>query len=137
MNNFNLPGIKKIYLVPCHELPPHLLEHSISGLPTGLMCPTEEVDFVGNPKLEIKSTAMHNRFYEKAELTFNTYQRLEYDTPQAIVVEDVEGNTWLMGYREAPYPIFEFTDSLGFPGEPKKIEYVITFLSEKALISVG
>ena len=137
MTNFNLPGIKKIYLVPCSDLPLHLLEHAVSGLPCGVMCAMEEVAFVGNPKLEVKSAVLHRRAYEKAELTFSTYERLEYSSPQAIVVEDVEGNTWLMGYHELPYPVFEFTDSLGFPGEPKKFEYVVTFLSEKALISVG
>ena len=82
-------------------------------------------------------TAHNGKAYEKAELTFSTYKRLEMPTPHAVVIEDVEGFTWLMGYHERPFPIFEFTDSLGFPGEPKKIEYVVTFISEKSLILVG
>lgn len=128
----SLPGIKFIGYLPCPLLPPNILQKSLAGVPVAIYSPPTPVEHYGNAECVAEQEYDHGSYLENTTLTFTTTGEIPNNLPVAMVVTDVEGKSWVIGFREHPYPIIESKQQTD---EEKNIfEIKVTFTSQKSLV---
>lgn len=130
----SLPGIRRLYYTPCHNLPAHLMLSSICGGVAILFRDAlPEIPFSGMPLFSREGTILNNSRAEKSSLEFRTSLCLPEGVRLAFVAECVNGDTWLIGTREPNYPLVGYSDSSGSPGaDPAVRTYKITHTDIKS-----
>lgn len=129
MNKFlqSLPGIKEIAYVECSKLAPQLMSKSIARLPIAIMTDITNVTFFGDAEYNINNSYKDGGREEKVTLSFNTADSIPLDTPLAWVVSTVNGDTFIIGTREKPYPVINTEFNSGSSGKAQittvKVEY--------------
>ena len=111
----SLPNIVKVFTIPCASLAPNIIEKYMAGQPVGVYPLPTEVEQYGTGSVEAANELDDGTYYEKTVLQFSTAEEIDNRTPMAFVVMDAQGNYFLIGAKEAPYPIVEITK--GISGE--------------------
>lgn len=128
----SLPGIKFIGYLPCSLLPPNILQKSLAGVPVAIYTPPTPIEHYGNSECIAEQEYDHGSYLEKTMLTFTTTDEIPRNRPLTFVATDVEGKSWVIGFKEQPYPIIESKQQTA---EEKNIfEIKVTFTSQKSLV---
>lgn len=127
-----LPGIKSIGYLPCKNLPPFILQKYLVGIPVGIYAVATPVEFFTNASCEADQDPDNGSTIEKTTLQFSTTQNLPYGIPLAFVVKDVNDRAYVIGFREAPFPVITVNTSIT---DEKNIYVVkVQFNARKSLV---
>lgn len=138
MSAISLPGIFKIGFLECSKLTPQLALKSIAGVPIAIFADIVNVNFSDEPTCEAVSDNDNNGRSEKTTLKFTTTQQIPTAMPLAFVVQCVNGNNYLIGAKERPYPIVKITNDAGTASSKVSAYSVeITHSAIKSLLSVA
>ena len=86
----------------------------------------------GNSSCEAEQEYDNGGYIEKTVLQFNATEDISQYPPIAFVITDAEGQSYIIGTREAPYPIVEITKSID---KDKHVNTVkVTFTKKKSLV---
>ena len=131
----SLPGIKRIAFVECSLLPANITYRAMAGVPVGIFTTVEDVCKIGEATCETEEQFDNNSQVEKATLTFFTLDELPTYRHLAFVVSTTDGDTFVIGTKELPYPTVKITRSTGTPdGEPSVRKYEVSFTAKKSLV---
>lgn len=103
----SLPGIASISYLPCHNLAPNIMEKHLAGIPIGVYALSTPVEFFGDASCDAESEYTNGAYAQKTSLQFSTCDNIDNSLPLAFVITDVQGNSFLVGCRERPFPIVE------------------------------
>lgn len=132
----HIPGIMRLRYVKCALLPPNVMLKSLCGLPIALSIPAVDISFYGVPTLSCDGTKVNGQRQEKSTLEFVSGSTLPENEHIAFVVSCASGITYLIGAREARYPVIEYTDTTGSPGGDSAVRrYKITHLAQKSVLA--
>ncbi|MBD5258456.1 MAG: hypothetical protein K2L73_02180 [Muribaculaceae bacterium] len=135
MTHLSLPGIKKIQVIRCNQLPPGLMLHSICGCMVALSLPSHSVAFNGRPLLTWEGTMVNGGRQEKSTLEFTTAEPLPEGENLAFVVTGAGGKQYLIGTREGRFPIVAYSETTGSPnGDAAVRTYKITHIARKSVL---
>ena len=133
----SLPGIKKIGFVECSKLAPQLMNKSIAGLPISVDSPVTDIPFTGDASCDASNAPQNNGRLEKSTVSFITTMELPTNDNLAFVVECANGRKYIIGRKEAPFPLVSVTRKSGTPGGDASSNYVEVSLSQiKSLLEV-
>lgn len=77
----------------------------------------------------------NNANSQKVSLTFYTLDDIPEDEPLAFVATTVQGDSYLIGMKERPYPSVKITSQTGTPDGDRAVKkYQVQFTARKALI---
>ena len=128
----SLPGIKAIAFLPCHLLPPNIVEKFLAGVPIGVFSTSTPIEHYGNASCEAESEYIGGGYFEKTSLDFTTTDEIPQTRELAFVVTDVHDKSYLIGVMEAPFPIVNITTKVD--DETNISEVKVTFQRQKSLI---
>ena len=131
----SLPGIYKVAYLQCEELPPNITYKAISGVPVGVYATPKVIETDGKAECDTETDIDNNSSLEKVTLKFSTLVSLPTHLHIAFVIYTVSGNNYIIGCKEAPYPIVKVKSTTGTPdGQRNIINYEISFTARKALV---
>ncbi len=128
----SLPNIVKVFTIPCASLAPNIVEKYMAGLPVGVYPLPTEVEQYGTGSVETANVLDDGTYYEKTVLQFSTAEEIDNRTPKAFVVMDAQEYYFLIGAKEAPYPIVEIVKNVTTDANVNDIK--VTFSRKKSLI---
>ena len=128
----SLPGIKAIALLPCHLLPPNIVEKFLAGVPIGVFSTSTPIEHYGNASCEAESEYKGGTYYESTTLQFTTTDEIQQSQELAFVVTDVNNHTYVIGCKEAPYPVVDITTNLDNDNNISHMK--VSFSTKKSLI---
>ncbi len=133
-----LPGIVRIEYVLAESLVPNITLQAIAGVPVGLFAATTAVGFDRRTALcETETEFDNNATLETAKLTFSTVDRLP-TANLCFVVTAVGGERYLIGTREAPFPIVKREQTTGLPdGDASTSTYTVSYSERVALVPIS
>lgn len=130
-----LPGIVKIEVVRCDQLPDNVMLTAITRGVVTLVLQPQEVKFYGQPSLKWEGSLVNKAPQEKSTLEFRTPMRLRDDVRLAFIVTAASGKKYLIGSREGKYPVVTYTETTGAPdGEAALRTYKITHIARKSVL---
>ena len=130
-----LPGIVKIEVVRCDQLPDNVMLTAITRGVVTLVLQPQEVKFYGQPSLTWEGSLVNKAPQEKSTLEFRTPMRLRDDVRLAFIVTAASGKKYLIGSREGKYPVVTYTETTGAPdGEAALRTYKITHIARKSVL---
>lgn len=128
----SLPGIKAIVFLPCKLLPPNIVEKFLAGVPIGVFSTSTPIEYYGNASCEAESEYTGGTYYESTTLQFTTTDKIRQMQQLAFVVTDVNNHTYVIGCKEAPYPVVDITTNID---KDNNISHVkVSFSRKKSLI---
>ena len=133
-----LPGIRHIAYVDAEALTPHITLQELAKIPVGIFARLSFVPFDKKTALcETETEFDNNATLETATLTFVSTEMLPTDKKLAFVISCVNGEQWLIGSKEAPFPFVKKEASSGLPeGDTNTIQYTVTYTNKVALVPV-
>lgn len=138
INYTSLPGITKIYSLPCATLPRYMVEKYACHLPIAVLSTKEQVQFVGVPTCKRSTEAQNNGKSVTVELQFTVPGH--YTAPKvatAFVVVTASGDAYAIGLRESPFPSVTVEETTGTPsGDPNQTTVTVKHSSVESLIPV-
>ena len=130
-----IPGIVKIEVVRCAQLPANVMLTAITRGSVTLVLEPEEVTFYGQPTLKWEGLLVNKAPQEKSTLEFKTPHRLHDNVRIAFIVTAASGKKYLIGSREGKYPVVTYTETTGTPdGEAALRTYKVTHLARKSVL---
>ena len=133
-----LPGIRHIAYVDAEALTPHITLQALAKIPVGIFARLSFVPFNQRTALcETETEFDNNSTLETATLTFASSETLPTNKKLAFALTCVNGETWLIGTHEPPYPFIKKESSSGLPdGDANTIQYTVTYTNKVALVPV-
>lgn len=128
----SLPGIKAISFVPCHLLSPNIVEKYRAGIPVGVFSTSTPIEHYGNASCEAESEYINGGYSEKTVLQFTTTDEILQKPELAFVVTDVHDKSYLIGVKEAPFPMVDITEKIDDDTNINQVK--VTFQRQKSLI---
>ena len=138
----SLPGIKAISFVPCHLLSPNIVEKHRAGIPVGVFSTSTPIEHYGNASCEAESEYINGGYSEKTVLQFTTTDEILQKPALgsaalnkrelAFVVTDVHDKSYLIGVKEAPFPMVDITQKIDDDTNINQVK--VTFQRQKSLI---
>ena len=128
----SLPNITAIYFVPCASLIPNITEKPRAGLPVAIFPLPSPIEQYGNASCEAEQEYVGGGYSEKTVLQFTTTDDLSHHPPLAFVVTDAGGQSYIIGTKEAPYPIMEITQTIDKEVHVNTVK--VTFTRRKSLV---
>ena len=130
-----LPGITAIGIVDCQRLQPSLADRAASSLPVAVQTTVTPLAFSGEATCECLTETENGSSRQTATLKFFTTDTLPLHTHIGFIVTDADGNSWLIGALEEPWPRIQATRNFGTPGGvPNCWEIEVTYTAPSALI---
>lgn len=130
----SLPGITHVWYILSDNLPDDVVYRAVAGIPITFSELPISVDIKGNAHCEVEQSFDNNSYIEKVKLTFGTLDDVPTDQHPAFVIQTVDGDYYLIGAKERPYPTVKVTRSTGQPdGDPSVVKYEVSFTAKKAL----
>ena len=88
----------------------------------------------GEAVCEVEQSIDNNSYIEKVKLTFLTLDDVPINQYPAFLFQTIDGDIYIMGAKERPYPTVKITRSTGQPdGDASVRKYEVTFTAKKAL----
>ena len=133
-----LPGIRHIAYVDAEALTPHITLQALAKIPVGIFARLSFVPFDKKTALcETETEFDNNSTLETATLTFASSEGLPTNKKLAFALTCVNGEQWLIGSKEAPFPFIKKESSSGLPeGDANTIQYTVTYTNKVALVPV-
>lgn len=128
----SLPNIIDIYIVPCASLIPNITEKYRAGLPVAIFPLPTAIEHHGSASCEAEQEYDNGGYSEKTVLQFTTTEDISHYPPLAFVVTDANGQSYIIGTQEAPYPIIEITKTIDKEVNVNNIK--VTFTRRKSLV---
>ena len=134
----SLPGIVRIAYIGCVNLPQYIEMKTLAGIPSGVYDMIKEVCFAGTASCVCESEYDNHAQVEKATLTFFSVDSIPIRQAIAFLALDSNGQWWLLGHHEPPYPTVRRAFHTGAPADDKAgYTYEVTLMGRKALIPVS
>lgn len=135
MSHHSLPGIKKIQIVRCNDLPSSAMLNSICGCIVAVAAPASSIDFIGRPLLTWDGSKVNGLRQEKSTLEFVSARPLPEGENLAFIVTGAGGQQYLIGTREGNFPIINYSDTTGELGGSAAVRtYKITHIAQKSVL---
>ena len=132
----SLPGITRVWYILRDYLPNDVVYRAVAGIPVSLLEQPISISMKGSAICEVEQSFDNNSYIEKAKLTFMTLDDVPVDQHPAFVIETVDGDIYVIGAKERPYPTVKNTRFTGqLDGEPSVRKYEVSFTAKKALAS--
>ena len=128
----SLPNIIDIYKVPCASLVPNITEKYRAGLPVAIFPLPSPIEQYGNASCDAEQEYVGGGYSEKTVLQFTTTENISQFPPLAFVVTDAGGQSYIIGTKEAPYPIMEITQTIDKEVHVNTVK--VTFTRPKSLV---
>ena len=128
----SLPGIKAIAFLPCKLLSPNIVEKFLAGVPIGVFSTSTPIAHYGNASCEAESEYTGGTYYESTTLQFTTTDDIRQSQQLAFVVTDVNNHTYVIGCKEAPYPVVDITTNIDKDNNFSHVK--VSFSRQKSLI---
>ena len=130
----SLPGITHVWYILRDYLPNDVVYRAVAGIPVSLSEQSIHISMKGEALCEVEQSFDNNSYIEKAKLTFYTLDDVPTDQHPAFVIQTVDGNIYVIGAKERPYPTVKITRSTGqLDGDPSVSKYEVSFNAKKAL----
>ena len=127
--------MRAIGWVDCDKLPRRVDLQGICGNVVAVLTEVTPIAFFGEPECRCKTERESGRITDTASLSFRTDAVLPLHRHIGFVVTDQNGKSWLIGAKEAPYPVVKLTIDFGTPeGDPACNIYDIEHTALKSLI---
>lgn len=132
---FALPGIKSIAYVPCDLLQRNSDLKCMASLPVRVFTTPIPMIIKGDATCSTVSQYDNNGRTEVTTLKFDSLSPVPLSQHIAFIVTDTNDHQFLVGLREAPYPVIKISHTTGTPsGDPAVLTYEVTFRAKKSLI---
>ena len=133
-----LPGIRHIAYVDAEALTPHITLQALAKIPVGIFARLSFVPFDKRTALcETETEYDNNSTLETATLTFASSETLPTNRKLCFVISLVNGEQWLLGTQEPPFPFVKKETSSGLPdGDANIIKYTVNYTNKVALVRV-
>ena len=130
----SLPGIQKVWYIPCNRLPDDVVYRAVAGIPISLQETPTIITLNGEAVCEVEQSFDNNSYIEKAKLQFLTLDDVPADQHPTFVIKTANNELYLLGAKERPYPTVKITSSTGQPdGDASVRKYEVSFTAKKAL----
>ena len=134
MKCLSLPGITKAWYIQRNFLPDDVVYRAVAGIPVTLQEQPISINLKGQALCEVEQSFDNNSYIEKAKLAFLTLDDVPTEKHPAFVIETADGDHYVIGAKERPYPTVKITRSTGQPdGDASVRKYEVTFTAKKAL----
>lgn len=134
MKCLSLPGITKVWYILRDNLPDDVVYRAVAGIPISFSEQPISITMKGEAFCELEQSFDNNSYIEKSKLTFLTLDDVPTDQHPAFVIETVDGDVYVIGAKERPYPTVKVIRSTGQPdGDPSVKKYEVSFTAKKAL----
>lgn len=135
MNRNRLPGIIKIQIIRCSDLPDNLMFNSICGVKVAIVAASEALSFIGRPVLSWEGSKVNGVRQEKSTLKFSTTYHLPEGERLAFVVTGAANFQYIIGTKEPNYPEISYEETTGNPGSDSAVRtYKITHIAQKSVL---
>ena len=115
----SLPGITNVWYIPHDVLPDDVVYRAVAGIPISLEVQPVSITMKGEATCEVEQSFDNNSYIEKVKLAFLTLDDVPTVNFPAFVIKTVDGDIYLMGAKERPYPTVKITRSSGaLDGDP-------------------
>ena len=133
-----LPGIRHIAYVDAEALTPHITLQALAKIPVGIFARLFPISFDKRTALcETETEFDNNSSLETATLTFASSETLPLDRKLCFVISLVNGEQWLLGTQEPPFPFVGKETNSGLPdGDANHIKYTVNYTNKVALVRV-
>lgn len=133
-----LPGISRIAYARAEALTPHITLQAIAKVPVGIFAQLSFLPFNKRTALcETETEFDNNSSLETSTLTFYSSETLP-DGNLCFVVTSVNGEQYLIGTRETPYPFVKKEQTTGLAdGDANTTKYTISYSNRVALIPIS
>lgn len=133
-----LPGISRIAYARAEALTPHITLQAIAKVPVGIFAQLSFLPFNKRTALcETETEFDNNSTLETATLTFYSSETLP-DGNLCFVVTSANGEQYLIGTREMPYPFVKKEQTMGLPdGDANTTKYTVSYSNRVALIPIS
>ena len=128
----SLPNIVAIFTVPCASLVPNIMEKYISGIPVAIYPLPTAIEHHGTASCEAEQEYDNGGYSEKTVLQFTSTDDIRQFPPLAFVIKDAQGQHYIIGNHEVPYPMIEVTKSVD--KDTNVYSYKVTFTRQKSLV---
>ena len=130
-----LPGVKEIGWVRCEHLVNDIALRGISMMPVPVLTDIHNVAFFDEPTCECVTENDNGNRTDTAKLKFSAEDLLPIKENLAFVVTAIDGNSYIIGAHEAPFPVVKLTISFGNAnGDGAGCIYEITHTAIKSLV---
>ena len=134
MKCLSLPGIQQVWYISRTGLPDDVVYRSVAGIPVSVIEQPISITMKGEAVCEVEQSYDNNSYIEKAKLTFLTLDDVPTDRHPAFLFQTIEGDIYIIGAKERPYPTVKITRSTGQPdGDTSVRKYEVSFSAKKAL----
>jgi len=134
MKCLSLPGIQQVWYISRTGLPDDVVYRSVAGIPVSVIEQPISITMKGEAVCEVEQSYDNNSYIEKAKLTFLTLDDVPTDQHPAFLFQTIEGDIYIIGAKERPYPTVKITRSTGQPdGDASVRKYEVSFSAKKAL----
>ena len=133
-----LPGIRHIAYVDAEALTPHITLQALAKIPVGIFARLFQIPFDQRTALcETETEFDNNSSLETATLTFCSSMELPRDAKLCFIITCVNGEQWLLGTHEPPFPFVGKESTSGLPdGDANYIKYTVNYTNKVALVRV-
>ena len=130
----SLPGITHVWYIQRDYLPDDVVYRAVAGIPITLSEQPVSITMKGETFCEVEQSFDNNSYIEKSKLTFLTLDDVPTDQHPAFVIQTVDGDVYVIGAKERPYPTVKIIRSTGqLDGDPSVRKYEVSFTAKKAL----
>ena len=134
MKCLSLPGIQHVWYISRDHLPDDVIYRSVVGMSITLLEQPISINLKGEAVCEVEQSIDNNSYIEKVKLTFLTLDDVPINQYPAFLFQTIDGDIYLLGAKERPYPTVKITRSTGQPdGDASVRKYEVTFTAKKAL----
>lgn len=128
----SLPQIIDIYKVPCSQLSPNIPEQYCAKMPIRISGQISRIEHFGNASCEAEQQYEGGGYSEKTILQFNTTEDVAQYPPFAFVLTDAQGQSYVIGAKEKPYPMIEINKTIDKDTNVKSVK--VSFIRRKSLV---
>ena len=128
----SLPDIVAIHKILCESLVPNITEKCCAHLPIEISVPLTAIEHFGNASCEAEQQYESGGYSEKTVLQFITTEDVDQYPPLAFVVTDAQGQSYVIGAKEKPYPMVEVTKTIDKDTNVNSVK--VTFTRRKSLV---
>ena len=130
----SIPGIRRLSYISTSYLSHDVTYRADSGVQVLMTVLPTDISLKGEAVCEVERKFDNNSQQETAKLTFYTLDELPPHRHLAFVITDMQGNSFVVGAREAPFPIVRVTFTTGKPdGDASVRKYEVSFTARKGL----